>query len=297
MIRGGYCLPRVVFRLPVKHMRRAYHDPTVGRKRKMKPQGSAAAQVTAPPQGPARVHGSTIISVPHQHVMTDLCLDERDTAPSRASTQKMFKVRLANNEGYRISASFLVQQRYAWRGYDVGVVRSFRPNRITFSAFDHDEVIATISVGLDSALGLFVDTLYGAEVDQIRAQKRKVCEFTKLAIDGSVRSKTVLAALFHIAYIYARRINRCTDLLVEVNPRHVLFYRLMLGFSDWGPERMDPRVRAPAVLLRLRLAYAERQIAKLGGRVELGRKMRSLYPYFFSEAEETGIEKRLRELG
>jgi hypothetical protein len=263
----------------------------------MKPQSSAALQVTAPLQGPAPVRGSTIISVPHQHVMTDMCVDEGDTSPTRARAQKMFKVRLANNDGHRVSASFLVQQRYAWRGYDVGVISGLRPNRITLSAYDHDEVIATISVGLDSVLGLFVDKLYGAEVDQIRAQKRRVCEFTKLAVDGSVRSKTVLAALFHIAYIYARRMNRCTDLLVEVNPRHVLFYRLMLGFSDWGSERLDPRVRAPAVLLRLRLAYAERQIAKFGGRVELGRKIRSLYPYFFSEAEETGVEKRLRELG
>jgi hypothetical protein len=262
----------------------------------MKAQSSAALQAVAPLQGLARVHGSTIISVPHQHVMTDLCVDEADTSPARASAQKMFKVRLANNDGHRMSASVLVQQRYAWRGYDVGVI-TVRPNRITLSAYDHDEAIATISVGLDSGLGLFVDKLYGAEVDQIRAQRRKVCEFTKLAVDGSVRSKTVLAALFHIAYIYARRINRCTDLLVEVNPRHVLFYRLMLGFSDWGPERLDPRVRAPAVLLRLRLAYAERQIAKMGGRIELGLKKRSLYPYFFSEREETGIEKRLRELG
>jgi hypothetical protein len=71
----------------------------------------------------------------------------------------------------------------------------------------------------------------------------------------------------------------------------------MLGFSDCGAERLDPRVRAPAVLLRLRLAYAEQQIAKMGGRVELALKKRSLYPYFFSQREEIGIEKRLRELG
>jgi hypothetical protein len=264
----------------------------------MKPQSSAdPSQMITSLQGRARVHGTTIISVPHQHVMTDLCVEETDTA-QRAATQKMFKVRLANNHGHRMSASFLVQQRYAWRGYDVGVIPGIQPNRITLSAFDYDEVIATISVGLDSILGLFVDKLYSAEVDQIRASKqRKVCEFTKLAIDGSVRSKTVLAALFHIAYIYARRINRCTDLLVEVNPRHVLFYRHMLGFSDCGPERLDPRVRAPAVLLRLRLAYAEQQIAKMGGRIELALKKRSLYPYFFSQREEIGIEKRLRELG
>jgi hypothetical protein len=103
--------------------------------------------------------------------------------------------------------------------------------------------------------------------------------------------------LFHIAYIYAHRLNRCTDLLVEVNPRHVLFYKRMLGFTDCGPERLDPRVGAPAVLLRLDLGFAEQQIAEMGGHIELATEKRSLYPYFFSEREESGIEWRLRELG
>ena len=35
----------------------------------------------------------------------------------------------------------------------------------------------------------------------------------------------------------------------------------MLGFDVIGEERVDPRVQAPAVLLRLDLAYAEAQIA------------------------------------
>ena len=36
--------------------------------------------------------------------------------------------------------------------------------------------------------------------------------------------------LFHIAYIFARRMHDRTDLLIEVNPRHVRFYERMLGF-------------------------------------------------------------------
>jgi hypothetical protein len=241
--------------------------------------------------------GSTIIEVPHQHAMREMCVeDEGSTSPSTVA-QKQFKVRLANSDGHRMSASFLVQQRYAWRGYEVDSIPGVEPNRTTFSAYDRDEAIATVSVGLDSVMGLFVDKLYASEVNTFRARKRKVCEFTKLAIDGSVRSKPVLAALFHIAYIYAHRLNRCTDLLVEVNPRHVLFYKRMLGFTDCGPERLDPRVGAPAVLLRLDLGFAEQQIAEMGGHIELATEKRSLYPYFFSEREESGIEWRLRELG
>jgi hypothetical protein len=112
-----------------------------------------------------------------------------------------------------------------------------------------------------------------------------------------LRSKPILAALFHIAYIHARRINRCTDLVVEVNPRHVTFYERMLGFVVFGREKMDTRVGAPAVLLRLDLTFAEQQIAEMGGRLHLARTRRSLYPYFFSLREESAIERRLRTVG
>jgi hypothetical protein len=154
--------------------------------------------------------------------------------------------------------------------------------------------VATIAVGLDSVAGLFVDKLYGQEVDRIRKADRRICEFTKLAIEASIRSKPILAALFHIAYIHARRINRCTDLVVEVNPRHVGFYERMLGFTVCGEEKIDPRVGAPAVLLRLDLLLAEKQIQQMGGRLELAATRRSLYPYFFAANEESGIERRLR---
>ena len=52
----------------------------------------------------------------------------------------------------------------------------------------------------------------------------------------------------------------------------------------------------PAVLMRLDLGYAERQIAEMGGRVEFAATKRSLYPYFFSLDEETAIARRLRRV-
>jgi hypothetical protein len=68
----------------------------------------------------------------------------------------------------------------------------------------------------------------------------------------------------------------------------------MLGFTVWGPEKMDPRVGAPAVLLKLDLLFAEKQIEEMGGHLELAATRRSLYPYFFAANEESGIERRLR---
>jgi hypothetical protein len=243
------------------------------------------------------VFGDTIVSMP-QAPLRPLCVQESDSVqPQIDAAQRLFKIRLVDDHGHRQATGLLVKRRYAWRGYRTGSTDRAQPNRITLSACDVDDVVATISVGLDSVAGLFVDDLYRGEIDEIRSQNRKVCEFTKLAVEASVRSRPVLAALFHIAYIHGRRINRCSDLVVEVNPRHVAFYKQMLGFSDFGPERIDPRVGASAVLLRLDLAFAEREIAELGGHPELARTRRSLYPHFFARDEESQIERRLRTVG
>ena len=46
----------------------------------------------------------------------------------------------------------------------------------------------TITMGFDVCEGLMVDDLFGAEVDALRERGLRLCEFTKLAIDGAVRS-------------------------------------------------------------------------------------------------------------
>lgn len=211
-------------------------------------------------------------------------------------SQRLFKIRAADSEGHRSSANILVQRRYAWRGYATSLpTTDSTSNRVTLIAVDGDETVGTMSVGFDGPDGLLVDDLFSQEVAPLRAANRKICEFTKLAMDSMVRSKRVLASLFHVAYIHGHRLGQCDDLLIEVNPRHVRFYERMLGFTVLGPERLNLRVNAPAVLLRLDFRHARRQIAALGGRPELGDTERSLYPYFFSAKEEAGIIARLRE--
>jgi hypothetical protein len=223
------------------------------------------------------------------------------TAPSPASSALRngvvrFKIRLANTEGERSSASYLIEKMYGWRGYSVSPIAENR-QPITIVASDRERALSTISIGFDSKQKLLADSLYGDELDRLRASGARLCEFTRLAVDRNEQSRDVLAMMFHIAYMYARRFARCTDLLIEVNPRHVRFYRAMLGFEVLGEERTCPRVNAPAVLLRLDLAYCEKQIALYGGHRELAQTIRSLYPLAFSQREEDGICGRLRELG
>ena len=122
-----------------------------------------------------------------------------------------------------------------------------------------------------------------------------VCEFTTLAMDHGVRSRRVLASLFNVAYIYAHRVMGCDTLLIEVNPRHVLYYERMLGFKVMAPQRHSPRVGAPAVLLGINFSYIREQGELFSGLSGLPGKgaERSLYPDWFSPLEEEAIFRRL----
>jgi len=210
-----------------------------------------------------------------------------------ALDQQQFKIRLANSDGRRESASLLIKKMYAWRGYETAGATGDTPNRITLMADLEGHVISTLTIGLDSPAGLLVDTLYKDEIDRLRHDQHRVCEFTKLAVDQEIKSKRVLASLFHLAYIYAHLIHGATDTVIEVNPRHAVFYKRMLGFEQLGEERMCPRVNAPAVLLHLPFEIATREIAKHGGTFADIPGVKSIYPFFFSRQDESGMVARL----
>ncbi len=207
--------------------------------------------------------------------------------------QDSYGIRLLDTPEGRNSASMLINKMYAWRGYAGSHAFTNDPNRITLTASDKGDVVGTVTIGIDSAVGLAGDMIFKDELDALRADGAKLCEFTKLAFDTAVRSKTALANLFHLAVIYARDLHDCTDIIIEINPRHRRFYEHMLGFKREGELKMNPRVNAPAYLLRVNLAYVTEQIQKHGGTWASEPAERSFYPFFFSSREEEGIRARL----
>lgn len=211
--------------------------------------------------------------------------------------RKDFMIRLANTERGRNSASMLINKMYGWRGYGDEHQVKPDPNRITITATDKQFMIGTITLGIDAENGLLADEVFKDQIDVFRNAGGKVCELTKLAIDPNIESKFALASLFHILFIYGRRINECTDVVIEVNPRHRRFYETMLGFKRLGEVRSNSRVNAPAQLMWVSLATVEQQIIQHGGTSDHPAGIRSLYPYFFSKAEEDGIYGRLVTLG
>lgn len=207
--------------------------------------------------------------------------------------QQMFHIRMANSHGRREAASVLLKKMYGWRGYAVDPHAVQATNKITLFAEGGGDTVGTMSLCLDDQdVGLPADDNFRDKLDQLRAQGRRLCEPSRLAIEKGM-SKRVFASMIHISYIYAHNIHGYTDYVIEVNPRHVMFYKRMLGFRDFGGMRQCTRVGAPAVLLRVELDYMGEQIRKFGGLMEDHGSERSFYPYFFSTRDEPGITRRL----
>ncbi|HEX8011172.1 MAG TPA: long-chain N-acyl amino acid synthase [Casimicrobiaceae bacterium] len=206
-----------------------------------------------------------------------------------------FKIRVAKRTHAHRDALTLVQKKYAGRGYAVPIGKR-RPRVLTFVAYDEGQIVGTVGVGAESDHGLSADELYHEEIDRLRAAGCRVCEFTRLAVDRTAASKPVLAGLFHTAYLYASKICGYTHAVIEVNPRHVAFYGRQLKFDPIGPERLNTRVNAPAVLLCASFETIAEGLARCAGRSPPAGTRRALFHYGFPPEEEQGVLRRLCEL-
>lgn len=182
---------------------------------------------------------------------------------------------------------------YSWRGY-AGTHRvEEHPNRVTLFAAERGMTVGTVTLGFDSPAGLLADASYKDVIDGYRMQSGgRVCEITKLAVAPAANSTKTLASLFHVMFICGRLKHGCTDVFVEVNPRHRRYYETMLGLTCVGDLRTNGRVGAPSYLLWANLDHVEEQIRKLGGTGATPSE-RSLYPHFFSPSEARDIAERL----
>jgi hypothetical protein len=228
--------------------------------------------------------------------LKNLSVAESGTPPGDPGTEVgAFKIRLAGLPEARRDADSLVQKRYARRGYRTSATL-VTANVCTFSAYDEGRLAGTVSLRLDSKKGLAADELYRAETDALRAEGRRICEFTRLAVDTAHVSQPVLAGLFHAVFLFAQELRDFNFVVIEVNPRHVGFYRRTLGFDVIGAERHNPRVGAPAVLMGVSFRDIGDNLHRHAGQGKHAATARNLYTYGFSAAEEAGILGRLRSL-
>lgn len=213
--------------------------------------------------------------------------------PDFALTCEGYHIRLAAGVDFlKDRTAQLIERMYASRGlqtYHADLAQC--TTRTTLVACRGDHLFATLTLGLDSDRGLMADTLYKNEIDSFRLNGSRNCEVTRLAMDPEHSSPEVMATMFQIVYVLARMVYRMTDLFIEVHPRHAGFYRRMLGYQIAGPERICPRVGAPAILMHMSQQEVDDLIEHYAGRP--GEGARSLYRLFASPAELLGLQARL----
>lgn len=249
------------------------------------------AEVAPPP------HPSVVIPeepIPDSGQNNDLIIN-----PDFALVRDDFSVQLAN-EGHPLhaEASNLVTSMYGSRGLGAdrpslagGRPEDRRREQLTLAASRGPDVLGTLTLGVDSGKGLLADSLYQPEIKPLRLQGRRLCEVTRLALNPALSRREVMATLFHVAFVMASEVHDRTDLIAEVHPRHARFYRHTMGYRIVGPERICPRVGAPAVLMHLCLDFARNQIHQLAG---TGTEQdRNLYRLFLPATEQEVLMRQL----
>lgn len=139
-------------------------------------------------------------------------------------------------------------------------IYSLLPNSDTMVMKSNDEVISTLSmVRDDEHFGLPMDEVYHDDLNKLRKQGRKLCEFCSLASSGEFEHRNLFMYLFRSMYLNAVDTG-INDICIMVNPRHVAFYKTILFFEELGTKKTYVRINQPAVALRLNLDMSEQKM-------------------------------------
>jgi hypothetical protein len=194
-------------------------------------------------------------------------------------------------------AKDLLAHKYGARGLAFDVDRyssTLQSDDIVCTARENGFIVGTMTVRFDREQPLNADQIFSAELNQWRRAGVKLCEFGRLAVDRrALEPKQLLARIFHLGYLHAHRREGFDRLVIEVNPRHVAFYRRWLGLLPHTTPRHNPSVNAPAVLMSLHFQHVRSQIARWGGQPSAMASARSLYPLAWGPAEEAAMLARL----
>jgi hypothetical protein len=111
------------------------------------------------------------------------------------------------------------------------------PEMATFVAKIDGEVAAVMSAVPDSLdLGLPSDQCFGPELQALRAQGRRVCEVTNLAVSREYRNSSVLFDMMQPCFAQALYFG-CDDIFIAISPGHARFFEDIMPFEPCGDRR------------------------------------------------------------
>lgn len=187
------------------------------------------------------------------------------------------RVKFATTPREWAEAFQLVTDNYQARGYERGQPGLLRftsyhalPDTAVVVAKEAERVVATFSVVADNTLlGLPLEALYRAEVQELRRAGRRLMEITCLA-DRDLATLDFLRVFMTMIRLYCQHGLACggDTNVITVNPRHRDFYARVLGYVPLGPRRAWAHVQGhPAeaftidrALMRLKAPHIHEQM-------------------------------------
>jgi ribosomal protein S18 acetylase RimI-like enzyme len=126
------------------------------------------------------------------------------------------------------------------------------PETATFIAKDeHGEVVGVVSIVGDSEeLGLPSDGAFGEELNALRRQGLRLCEWTNQVLDERYRSSSLATELMRVgaAHVFESGYDKY---IATVSASHTGFYQL-LGYTEIGAERSySQEIDDPVVALAI----------------------------------------------
>jgi hypothetical protein len=206
---------------------------------------------------------------------------------------------LAGSLAERRDAWALVNERYHQLGLSAQAhgrwygTKDGDPQTLCFTARDPSgRLVATVSLAVDSPLGIPAMSAFPQEIERLRAQHR-CCEMMSLAstVEEPVRGMRILEGLFRCAYWSGRVLRGCDLMLAVMHPHHAGYYRRRLCFHALSDEvvAFDKVRGAPGVLLRLDMVTANRVYAE-----RFGRSAGTTHHFFFHPPHVTGLVQRIQ---
>lgn len=207
-----------------------------------------------------------------------------------------FIIKVANTQEEREAVFKLGYQEYLKKGFinenpQEWLIRNYDvdPETVTLIVKDkQNNIVGSVTLVFDLDTKLPAEKIFKSDLNVLRRNNEKIVELSRLVIDPQHRnSKEILVLLFNYLYIYSYLVKKYTCLIIEVNPRHIVFYQELLHFNKVGAERACPSVQnAPAMLMYLSLQKSRMELIKIqDNKMKLARN-RSLYQYFISIEQE-----------
>lgn len=146
-------------------------------------------------------------------------------------------------------------------------------------------VVGTLTLVLDSPLGLPNEEICGNELAELQRSGRLVAEVIALSVNPDFRKDNVMMYLYKLMFQYAR-FKGVTDLTCSVTKKHIRFYQRMLLFKPLGEIKKYSaanQLETQCHLLDLQRAEHEAKTTYHSQHFDA-----DLYTFFFTDNKKTG---------